>query len=68
MKGVMQCKIEINSIILSENMLKPEIDLTPLDTPLNITKIKIVKHNANVKMISENNITLYILMTIVIID
>jgi len=40
-----QFNIEIKTIILSENLLKPEIDLTPLYTPLNITKIKIVKHN-----------------------
>jgi len=64
---VTQCKIEINNIILSENLLEPEIDLTPLYTPLNITKIKIVKHNDIVEMISENNITLYIQMIIVII-
>jgi len=53
---VPQCKIEMNSIILSENLLKPEIDLTPLYTPLYITKIKIVKHNNIVEIISENNI------------
>jgi len=64
---VTQCKIEINSIILSENLFKPEIDLTPLYTPLNITKIKTVKHNDINEMISQNNITLYIFMTTVII-
>jgi len=64
---VTQCKIEINSIILSENLLNPEIDLTPLYTKLNITKIKTVKHNDIVEMITENNITHYILMMIMII-
>uniref|UniRef100_V9H1L4 Envelope protein n=2 Tax=Drosophila ananassae TaxID=7217 RepID=V9H1L4_DROAN len=56
---ITQCKVKIENIILSENYLHPEIDLTPLYPPLNITKIKILKHNDIIKMISQNNITLY---------
>lgn len=61
---VTQCKVEIENIILSENYQTPEIDLTPLYTPLELTKIKTIKHNDIVKLIAENNTIIYVIIII----
>lgn len=63
---ITQCKLEIGNIILSKNYLKPEIDLTPLYPPLEITKIKNIQHNEIVKLISQNNFTFYMIIIIII--
>lgn len=64
---IKQCKVEIGNIILSGNYQTPEINLTPLYSPLELTKIKIIRHNDIVQLITENNYTFYFIIAIIIL-
>jgi len=64
---IKQCRVKIGNVILSENSLSPEFDLTALYSPINVTKIKIVEHKDVLKLISENNTTLYVIIILVVI-
>lgn len=64
---IQKCRIKIGNVILSENSLSPEFDLTPLYSPINVTKIKMIEHKDVLKLISENNSTNYIIIIILVI-
>jgi len=61
---IKQCKIKIG-ITLNENQLNPEINLTPLYTPIELIKIKPTEHKVSVKLISNNNITVSIIVSLI---
>lgn len=51
--------------MLNENQLNPEINLTPLYTPLELIKIKPTEHKDIVKLISDNNIAVTIIVSLI---
>lgn len=64
---ISDCELQINEIILYENKLSPEIDLTQMYSPLKITKVKTIKHDDVLTIVSKNNTLIYIIFVSIII-